>query len=300
MNETQIVVETRELTKVYGGGQVRALDGVNLIVHKGEFVSIVGPSGSGKSTLLNVLGALDRPTSGEIIINGTPLSRVRDLDKFRSRTVGFVFQTHNLIPTLTALEIVAVPMYQTTHRAGKRNRRARELLVLVGLETREHHLPNMLSGGERQRVAIARALANEPALILADEPTGNLDTKNTAETMKLLLELNRTRQTTFIIVTHNHEVARVTQRVITLRDGKIQSDVRLHSEIESDLYDLKVSALGQAILKKIAEDAAHNGNPPLDELELDARFTRMFREFITPLAPESPPRLPATVLAESS
>ena len=250
MNENPIVVETRDLTKVYGdGAQVRALDGVSLVVRKGEFVSIVGPSGSGKSTLLNVLGALDRPTSGEVMINGVPLSKVRDIDQFRSRTVGFVFQTHNLIPTLTALENVTVPMYETMLHARRRHKRARELLELVGLEKRANHLPNMLSGGERQRVAIARALANEPALILADEPTGNLDTKNTAETMKLLTELNRTRETTFIVVTHNHEVARVTQRVVTLRDGKIQSDVRLHSEIESDLYDLKMSALGQAILR---------------------------------------------------
>ncbi|MBI4672930.1 MAG: ABC transporter ATP-binding protein [Chloroflexi bacterium] len=256
MSENPIVVETRDLTKVYGDGdQVRALDGVNLIVRRSEFVSIVGPSGSGKSTLLNVLGALDRPTRGEVLINGTSLSQVRDIDHFRSRTVGFVFQTHNLIPTLTALENVMVPMYETVLHARKRHKRARELLELVGLEKRAQHLPNMLSGGERQRVAIARALANEPALILADEPTGNLDTKNTAETMKLLTELNRTRQTTFIIVTHNHEVARVTQRVITLRDGKIQSDVALKNEIESDLYDLKVSALGQAILHD-------NGTPP--------------------------------------
>ncbi len=299
MNEQPIVVETRALVKVYGDGAlVRALDGVNLVVRKGEFVSIVGPSGSGKSTLLNVLGALDRPTSGEIFINGTSLSRVHDLDQFRSRTVGFVFQTHNLIPTLTALENVTIPMYEMGLHGGKRNRRARELLALVDLEKRANHLPNMLSGGERQRVAIARALANEPALILADEPTGNLDSKNTAETMKLLTELNRTRQTTFIIVTHNHEVARVTQRVITLRDGKILSDVPLHSELESDLYDLKVSVLGQAILKKIAEDAAHNGNPPLTEQELDARFARMFQTYLTPRA-QALPRV-ATVPAKSS
>lgn len=249
MNEQPIVVETRNLVKVYGdGAQVRALDDVNLIVRKGEFVAIVGPSGSGKSSLLNEIGALDRPTGGDVIINGSSLSKVRDIDHFRSRTVGFVFQTHNLIPTLTALENVTVPMYETALSARKRHKRAQELLTLVGLEQRAQHLPNMLSGGERQRVAIARALANEPALILADEPTGNLDTKNTADIMKLLTELNRVQGTTFIVVTHNHEVARVTQRVVTLRDGKISSDVRLENEIASDLYDLKVSALGQAIL----------------------------------------------------
>lgn len=249
MSEQPIVVETRALVKVYGDGvQVRALDEVNLQVRRGEFVSIVGPSGSGKSTLLNLVGALDRPTSGEIIINGSPLSKVHDIDRFRSQTVGFVFQTHNLIPTLTALENVMVPMYESFLHARKRHKRAMELIALVGLEKRAQHLPNMLSGGERQRVAIARALANEPALILADEPTGNLDTTNTHEVMKLLTELNRTQHVTFIIVTHNHEVARLTQRVITLRDGKIASDVRLQNEIESDLYDLKVSALGKALL----------------------------------------------------
>lgn len=281
MSENPIVVETRELTKVYGDGvQVRALDGVNLTVRRGELVAIVGPSGSGKSTLLNLLGALDRPTGGEVIINGTSLARVRDLDHFRSQTVGFVFQTHNLIPTLTALENVTVPMYGTKIHAWQRGKRAKELLALVGLEKRAQHLPNMLSGGERQRVAIARALANQPALILADEPTGNLDTTTTGEIMELLRELNRSQQTTCILVTHNHKVARVTQRVITLRDGKIVSDIGLRNEIESDLYDLRVSALGQAILKKIAADVAHNGNPPLDENELDARFTQMFQEML--------------------
>jgi len=244
------VVETRDLTKIYGdGAQIRALDGVNLTVRAGEFVSIVGPSGSGKSTLLNLIGTLDRPTRGEILISGKPLSQVRDLDQFRSRTVGFVFQTHNLIPTLTACENVEVPLYEAERRGGKRQARARELLELVGLRERMDFLPAQLSGGERQRVAIARALANHPALLLADEPTGNLDSKNTADIMRLLAELNRTRGTTLLIVTHNHEVARATRRVITLRDGKIQHDVRLENEIQGDLYDLKSSALGKAILE---------------------------------------------------
>lgn len=249
MVENPIVVETRDLIKVYGDGvQVRALDGVNLQVARGEFVAIVGPSGSGKSTLLNLIGALDRPTGGEVIISGKPLAQVHDLDHFRNRTVGFVFQTHNLIPTLTAAENVMVPMTESFLHAGKRRQRARELLEMVGLSNRANHLPNMLSGGERQRVAIARALANQPSLVLGDEPTGNLDTKTTSDIMQLLRELNETQHTTFLIVTHNHEVARLTGRVITLRDGRIQSDVRLRNEIESDLFDLKVSALGHAIL----------------------------------------------------
>ena len=223
-----IVVETRNLTKVYGdGADVRALDGVNLVVRAGELIAIVGPSGSGKSTLLNMIGALDQPTSGEVIIGGTPLSQVRDLDRFRGRTIGFIFQTHNLIPTLTARENVEVPMYETGLSRRERHARALELLALVGLARRADHLPNQLSGGERQRVAIARALANHPAIILADEPTGNLDTANTAEIMHLLLDLNRSQGVTLLIVTHNHEVAGMAQRVITFRDGRIQEDVTL-------------------------------------------------------------------------
>ncbi|MBM4425054.1 MAG: ABC transporter ATP-binding protein [Chloroflexi bacterium] len=244
------VVEVRNLTKVYGdGAAVRALDGATFTIRAGEFVSIVGPSGSGKSTLLNLLGALDRPTSGEVIINGKLLSKVRDLDSFRSKTVGFVFQMHNLIPTLTAQENVEVPMHETVFSGGKRRARAAELLELVGLKGRMRFLPNQMSGGERQRVAMARALVNHPAIVLADEPTGNLDTANTLEIMALMSDLNRSQNTTLIVVTHNHEVARATKRVITLRDGKVQSDVAVKSTFDSDLIDFKNSALGQAILQ---------------------------------------------------
>jgi ABC-type lipoprotein export system ATPase subunit len=246
---SDIVVETRGLTKIYGdGAEVRALDGVDLIVQAGELIAIVGPSGSGKSTLLHMLGALDRPTAGEVIVNGQPLMQVRDLDRFRSQTVGFIFQTHNLIPTLTVRENVEVPLYESSLSRAERRARAEELLALVGLSKRSGFLPNQLSGGERQRVAIARALANRPAIVLADEPTGNLDTQNTADIMALLSDLNRTQGTTLIIVTHNHEVAQATRRVITLRDGKIQSDVVVRSEFESELLDFKSSALGQALL----------------------------------------------------
>jgi ABC-type lipoprotein export system ATPase subunit len=275
---SEFVVETRDLTKVYGDAdKVHALAGVDLRVRRGELLSIVGPSGSGKSTLLNILGALDRPTSGEVIINGTPLTEVGDLDHFRGQTVGFVFQTHNLIPTLTALENVMVPMYETSLNEGKRKARARELLEIVGLGNRVNHLPNQLSGGERQRVAIARALANRPALILADEPTGNLDTKNTADIMALVRELNATQGTTFILVTHNHEVARVTRRVVTLRDGRIVGDVPLASELDSDVYDLKQSALGHAMLERLSEEARREGHI-LTEQELDLRFVAAVKE----------------------
>jgi ABC-type lipoprotein export system ATPase subunit len=248
MNE-QFVVETHDLTKIYGDdAKVRALDGVNLNIHAGEFVALVGPSGSGKSTLLNMIGALDQPTSGEVIVNGTPLAQVRDLDRFRGHTIGFVFQTHNLIPTLTARENVEVPIYESSLKRAERRQRAEALLELVGLHARMDFLPNQLSGGERQRVAIARALANHPAIILADEPTGNLDTKNTADIMRLLTDLNRTQGTTLVVVTHNHEVACTAQRVITLRDGKIQHDVALATEFERSLLDFKSSSLGQAVL----------------------------------------------------
>lgn len=250
MSSNKFVVEIKDLTKVYGdGAQVRALDSVSLSIERGEFIAIVGPSGSGKSTLLNLIGALDRPTSGEVLISGKALSKVHDLDRFRSETVGFVFQTHNLIPTLTSVENVEIPMYESKLSKSKRHARAIELLQLVGLGTRAHHLPSQLSGGERQRVAVARALANRPTILLADEPTGNLDSKTTLEIMGLLAELNRTEGTTLIVVTHNHEVARATRRVITLRDGKIQRDVAIRNPFESDLYDLKSSLLGQAILQ---------------------------------------------------
>ena len=210
---TEIIVEARELTKVYGdGAEVRALDGVNLVVRQGEFLAVMGPSGSGKSTLLNMIGALDRPTSGQVIVKGQDLATVRDLDRFRARTVGFVFQLHNLIPTLTALENVEVPMMGQPISPRARRERAAELLDSVGLGDRLHFLPAQLSGGERQRVAIARALANEPAIVLADEPTGNLDSQSGAEVMAVLGELNRTRGTTIIVVTHDRAVARATRR----------------------------------------------------------------------------------------
>lgn len=250
MTELTVVVETHDLTRVYGdGADVKALDGVSLTIHAGEFLAIVGPSGSGKSTLLNLLGALDRPTSGEIVIGGTPLSEVRDIDQFRGQTIGFVFQTHNLIPTMTAAENIEIPMYETKLSRKERHARARELLALVGLAARADHLPNQLSGGERQRVAIARALANRPKIVLADEPTGNLDSKTTADIMALLRQLNREQGTTLIVVTHNHEVAFAARRLVTLRDGRILSDQTVHSTFESELLDFKSSPLGQTILR---------------------------------------------------
>ncbi len=246
-NET--IVETRDLVKVYGdGAEVRALDGVSMRVARGEFVSVMGPSGSGKSTLLNMVGALDRPTSGMVLVNGQDVAEVRDLDTFRARTVGFTFQLHNLIPTLTARENIEVPMMGQPVGRGERRRRAKELLALVGLAERMHHLPNQLSGGERQRVAIARSLANEPALILADEPTGDLDSQSGAEVIGLMQRLNNELGTTFIVVTHDPAVARQTDRILIMRDGDIVHEHMVGAPFEEDLAAFRRSGLGQALL----------------------------------------------------
>ncbi|TEU13285.1 MAG: ABC transporter ATP-binding protein [Anaerolineales bacterium] len=245
-----IVVETRNLTKVFGdGGAVRALDGVNLIVRQGELLSVMGPSGSGKSTLLHLIGALDRPTEGQILIRGQDLTTVKDLDRFRNEEVGFVFQLHNLIPTLNAVENVEIPLYEQPLSEKKRRQRAAELLELVGMGDRMDHLPSQLSGGERQRVAIARALVNDPAIVLADEPTGNLDSQSGQDVMTLLRELNERQGSTIIVVTHDPAVARSTKRVITLHDGRVARDVPLESPYLEDLRELKDSPLGKSLLE---------------------------------------------------
>jgi ABC-type lipoprotein export system ATPase subunit len=255
VEEKKIVVEVRDLTKIYGDGDgVHALDGVNLVIREGEFVAVMGPSGSGKSTLLNILGALDLPTCGVCQVAGQELAKVRDLDRFRSKTVGFVFQLHNLIPTLTAVENVEVPLQEEKMSDAARRERALNLLKLVGLEQRVTFLPSQLSGGQRQRVAIARALANNPAIILADEPTGNLDSKSTDEIMDLLRRLNREHGTTFIVVTHNPSVARAADRIITVRDGKIMRDEKIENVFLEDLREFKESALGHAILDGTAPE----------------------------------------------
>ncbi|MDY0019190.1 MAG: ABC transporter ATP-binding protein [Anaerolineae bacterium] len=243
------IIETQDLTKIYGDGtQIRALDGVNIQIASGEFVAVMGPSGSGKSTLLNMLGALDRPTTGHVLVGGQDLSAVRDLDSFRARTVGFVFQLHNLIPTLNALENIEVPMIGQSLSPVARRHRAEELLALVGLRERMHHLPNQLSGGQRQRIAIARSLANKPALVLADEPTGNLDSQSGAEIITLMRRLNRELGTTFVVVTHDLVVARQTDRVLVMHDGKIVNDHRIGSPVEEDLKAFRDSGFGKAIV----------------------------------------------------
>jgi len=219
------VIEANELSKVYvmGEVQVHALCGLSMKVRRGEIVSIMGPSGSGKSTLMNIIGCLDRPTSGDYILDGVNVSNLKDdqLASIRNRKVGFVFQSFNLLPRATALVNVELPMRYSGVRSGRKER-ARTALQAVGLEDRLTHRPSELSGGQQQRVAIARALVNDPAIILADEPTGNLDSKSGVEIMHLLLQLNQDRGTTLIIVTHDPEVAAQTQRVIHIRDGMVE------------------------------------------------------------------------------
>jgi ABC-type lipoprotein export system ATPase subunit len=249
MTAAQWIIETQDLCRVYGDGElIHALDHVNLTIAPGELLAVMGPSGSGKSTLLNVLGALDRPTSGKVFINGQDLAKIRNYDKFRARTVGFVFQLHNLLPTLNSLENVEVPMMGHLG-AGARRKRAKELLGLVGLGDRMKHLPNQLSGGQRQRVAVARALANNPLIILADEPTGNLDSVSGGELMALINDLNHSQGTTFIVVTHDLNVARQTRRVVMMEDGRIVRDDCIGSPIEEDIKVWSQSELGRSILR---------------------------------------------------
>jgi putative ABC transport system ATP-binding protein len=222
---SEVALKTENVTRTFkmGKREIKALSDLNLQVQKGEFVAIMGPSGSGKTTLLNVLGCLDKPTSGKVVIDNVDVASLpeRELYKIRRNKIGFVFQTFNLLPYLNAAENVELPMENTKTSGSERRKKARELLGLVGLAGREEHRPQKLSAGEQQRVAIARALANDPAMILADEPTGNLDTQNKYEIVRLLANLNINRGTTVIMVTHDSQVATHTEKMFLLKDGKI-------------------------------------------------------------------------------
>lgn len=224
------LIETYGLTKIYrmGRAEIRAVDNVNLAIEKGEFVSIMGRSGSGKTSLLNLIGCLDRPTAGSIFIDRIEVTKLppNKLPRIRREKIGFVFQQFNLIPTLTALENVELPLRYAGVGGKERVRRAREVLERVGLGERLNHRPSELSGGECQRVAIARAIVNRPLIILADEPTGELDTQTAAEIVSLLRELNQESGLTIVVVTHDPEVARGTHRTIYLRDGHIVREER--------------------------------------------------------------------------
>lgn len=260
-------LKTTNLTKEFG--EVIAVNGVNLGIDQGEFVSIMGPSGSGKTTLLTLIGSLDFFTSGDIIIDGESLSSIKDMDNFRSKKVGFIFQFHNLISYLTALENVELPLHGLLS-ISKRRAKAAELLNLVGLGNRMHHIPSQLSGGERQRVAIARALVNDPVLVLADEPTGQLDSNTTVEIMELMKKINQEQKTTFIVVTHDPEVAKRTKRIIFLKDGKISREEFVKSASIEDIMIFKNSTLGRQILQKESTD------PYIEKLGLfkDGKLTK--------------------------
>ncbi len=222
------VIEIKGIKKFYQMGQttIKALDGVDLVIEKNEYVALMGPSGSGKSTLMNIIGCLDTPTGGNYILNATQVDELTDneLAEIRNKDIGFVFQTFNLLPRLSSWENVAMPLvYAGVGRSGRR-KRADDILEAVGLGDRGDHKPNELSGGQRQRVAIARALINNPAIILADEPTGNLDTKTSLEIMQIFSEIHA-KGNTVILVTHEEDVAQYAHRIIRLRDGKVETDV---------------------------------------------------------------------------
>jgi len=225
---SDLVIQIRDLRRDYdmGGETVRALRGVDLEIRRNEYVAIMGPSGSGKSTMMNLIGCLDTPTSGEYWLNGQEVSRMSDdhLARVRNREIGFVFQTFNLLPRATALQNVELPLVYAGMSARDRRERAREALVRVGLQDRMDHRPNELSGGQRQRVAIARALVNRPSILLADEPTGNLDTATSEEIMRVFAGLH-TQGQTVIMVTHEADIAAHAARIVVLRDGRVASDI---------------------------------------------------------------------------
>lgn len=224
---SQPIIDIKGITRDFplGNEIVYVLKGIDLLINKGEYVALMGPSGSGKSTLMNILGCLDTPTSGSYILNGKDVSKMEDdeLAEIRNKEIGFVFQTFNLMPRTTALDNVALPMIYAGHNKESRDKRATTVLTQVGLADRMDHKPNQLSGGQRQRVAVARALVNHPSIILADEPTGNLDSKTSVEIMNLFDEIHANGNTV-ILVTHEEDIARHAHRIIRLKDGVIESD----------------------------------------------------------------------------
>ena len=251
------VIEVSDLTRSYhvGDTDVHALDGVNLSIACGEFVAIMGSSGSGKSTLMAVLGCLDRPSSGRYLFDGTDVAQLSEpeLARIRSERIGFVFQSFNLLARTSALENVALPLFYAegaSARGAERVQRSRSALALLGLADREANTPAQLSGGQQQRVAIARALINAPSLVLADEPTGNLDTRTSHEIMETLVRLNREQGVTIVVVTHERDIADYAQRVVTMRDGRIVSDQPNPPRPEAPAPNAAPPAAGMARLQR--------------------------------------------------
>ena len=232
--DKRVVISVRDVSREYrvGGEIVRALRGVSVDIYAGEYVSIMGPSGSGKSTLFNQVGGLDRPTTGTVIVQGVDLSQLSRVQqaRFRNRCIGYIFQTYNLIPVMTAEDNVALPLLLGGVEGSQARRRAREVLEAVGLGDRWHHRPDELSGGQQQRTAIARAFATDPAIILADEPTGNLDTRTGEAVIEMLSRLSRERGVTVITATHDHKMLSVSDRVISIRDGSVEK-IELRSQL---------------------------------------------------------------------
>ena len=242
MNKTENIIEIHALKKSYDKGKIKAINGMDLEIKKGEFISIMGPSGSGKSTLLNMIGALDRADEGSIKVAGIDLMTTKDLNKFRSQEIGFVFQMHNLIPNLSVVENVEIPMYETKLSSKEMRGRALELLELMNFSNLSDVIsqdPTKLSGGERQRVAIARALVNHPSIILADEPTGALDSKTGDTILTLLKDLHQKENVTLILVTHEPYVANMAERIFNMLDGKIMEEtnqkIKVHNLKQSKI-----------------------------------------------------------------
>lgn len=226
MNKDENIIEIKDLKKGYDDGKIKALNGMNLKVKKGEFISIMGPSGSGKSSLLNMIGGLDVADEGTIKVAGIDMMRTKTLNKFRSKEIGFVFQMHNLIPNLSVVENVEIPMYETNINSKDMRKRALDILKSVGLEDKVDQKPTKLSGGQRQRVAIARAIVNHPSIILADEPTGSLDSKTGEVILDLLKDLHKKENVTLVMVTHEPYVGNMAERIITVLDGKCLTDTK--------------------------------------------------------------------------
>ena len=245
INNYTKMIDIKGITKSFGSLQV--LKGIDLHINKGEVVSIVGPSGAGKTTLLQIMGTLDKPDSGEIIIDGTDVRKLssKKLSEFRNKRIGFVFQFHQLLPEFTAIENIMIPAFIAGMSKSEAKKRAKELLDFMGLADRAGHKPNELSGGEKQRVAVARALVNKPAVILADEPSGSLDSRNKAELHQLFFDLRDKTGQTFVIVTHDESLAKITDRTISMKDGMLEPDVQAASDASDSTAETAPAESGE-------------------------------------------------------